>query len=262
MFRKRIFIISIIILFFGAFKSYAETLDVNVRIRNDLSDEKLINRTNLTTIKQFIIKKGFRETYCQLYNNNPAYHSKRFAFYLNPDTRQQNINCEIDKSDFQTLVVRGPDTLSGKNQYYYISFNNEQYTEISIPWPAEDLSILQIREFAVESLKEILSDIEKDTPVTKPKTMLRSDTRNLQEAIDIAIPALYKDANLPTIDNPLYILTSVKQIIIKNKYIWRVTFKPRELLPVDPSKGGLGLGGEVFVNVDLSTKKTEISYGE
>lgn len=262
MFRKRIAGVSLIILFFGAFQSYAETVDVNIRIRNDSSDEKVINRTNLTTIKQFIIEKGIRETYCKMYNNNPAYYSKRFSFYLNPDTEGQNINCEIDKSDFQILVIRGPNIPNGKSQYCHIAFNNESYVDISISRPAENISISQIREFVVEAMKEILSDIEKDAPVLKSKPMLSADTRNLREAIDIAIPALYEDTNLQKIDYKLYTLTAVQQIIIKNKYIWRVTFKPKELLPDDPTKSPLGLGGEVFINVDLSTKKTEIMYGE
>jgi hypothetical protein len=58
-------------------------------------------------------------------------------------------------------------------------------------------------------------------------------------------------------------LTSAQQLVVKGNYIWRVTFKPTKLLsPKDPSKGLIGLGGEVFVNVDLTTGKTEIRYGQ
>lgn len=262
MFRKREIIAFLFVLFFVVFQSQAKTIDITIRIRNDSSDEKVITRANLTHIKQLIIKNGLRETYCQMYNNNPAYHSKRFYFYLNPDTGQQNVNCEIDKSDFQTLVIRGTNTSDGKNHYCHIAFHDEFYINISVPWPTEDLSVLKIRAYAIEALEEILSEIEKDTVVSKSKPTLSADMRNLQKAIDIAIPALYKDTTLQKIDYNFYTLTAVQQIIIKNKYIWRVTFKPKEFLPEDPSKEFITLGGEVFVNIDLSTKETEITYGE
>ena len=221
--------------------------------------ELLINRENLTSIKQFIIKSGLRETYSQMFNNNPAYHTKKFSFYLNPDTGQKNINCEIDKSDFQTLVIRDPDR---KSQYCYIDFTNKNEINVRIPGPTEDLTVSQVRGFASEAIQEILAEITKDTPAAKPQLKISADIRSLKDAIDIAIPALYQDKMAQSFNSKLYILTSVQQILINNKWIWRVTFKPKDLLPDDPSKGLIGMGGEVFVNVDLAAKTTEIRYGE
>ena len=72
-----------------------------------------------------------------------------------------------------------------------------------------------------------------------------------------------------------YTLTSAQKIINKspnlnsaqfnfNKspYLWRITFKPNALHPDDPSKEPIGLGGELFVHVDLGTQKVEILHGE
>jgi hypothetical protein len=81
----------------------------------------------------------------------------------------------------------------------------------------------------------------------------------MEEAVGIAASALHN--RYPFTDKD-YTLTSAQQIIVDRKYIWRITFKPTELVPKDPSKEPIGKGGETFVNVDLSTKKTEIRYGE
>jgi len=96
-------------------------------------------------------------------------------------------------------------------------------------------------------------------PASNPNSTCRADITGLEEAVAIAVSALHD--LYPSTDKD-YILTSAQQIIVKGKYIWRITFKPTELWPKDPSKGQIGMGGEVFVNVDLSTKKTEIRYGE
>ena len=256
MFREKIRFAVLIVLGLSTLSSYARTIDVSVRIRNDSSDEKVINRENLTSIKQLIIKNGLRETYGQMYNNNPAYHTNRFAFYLNPDTGQANINCELDKSDFQTLVMRDP---KRKSQYCHIEFINKNEINIRIPWVTEDLTILQIREFASEGIQEILAEILKDTPAIRPQHEISANVKNIQDAIDLAIHALYKEPRLHSTD---YVLTSAQQILRNNKWIWRITFKPKELLPDDPSNGPYTLGGEVFVNVDLSTKETVVTYGE
>lgn len=57
-------------------------------------------------------------------------------------------------------------------------------------------------------------------------------------------------------------LVGVKQIVTPEGYVWRATYKLASLLPEDPSEGLVGAGGEVFVNVDPTTGKAEIRYGE
>ena len=49
----------------------------------------------------------------------------------------------------------------------------------------------------------------------------------------------------------------------EGKPLWKVTFKPAHMIP-DGSESGvaMGLGGEVFVIVNLETQETEVMYGE
>jgi len=86
-----------------------------------------------------------------------------------------------------------------------------------------------------------------------------ADIAGRRDAVAIAVAALQDQSTYPAND---YILTSAQQIVVEGKHLWRITFKPTRLLPRDPSNELIGLGGEIFVNVDLSTKKTELSYGE
>jgi hypothetical protein len=95
--------------------------------------------------------------------------------------------------------------------------------------------------------------------LSQPGPTLGPDITSLRDAVDIAVSALHGQSHYPAND---YILTSAQQIIVDGKYVWRITFKPVSLLPKDPSKGLIGAGGEIFVKVDLSTKKTEFTYGE
>jgi hypothetical protein len=105
---------------------------------------------------------------------------------------------------------------------------------------------------------------------TKPISNYGVYDSDMKDAVAIAVSALHNQPPgsagesyiLSSAPKDDYILTSAQQIIFRGKYIWRVTFKPRQLLPKDPSKGIIGAGGEIFVNVDLSTKTTEIGGGE
>lgn len=87
---------------------------------------------------------------------------------------------------------------------------------------------------------------------------LQASVSDLDRAVAIATSATEREGH------PIqeYTLISAQQVVRKGRYIWRITFKPNRLLPEDPSKELIGLGGELFVNVDLSSQKTVISYGE
>jgi len=143
-------------------RASADTMDLRLRIRDKSHNEKVITRANLIRIKQFILKHGLRETYCNMYNNNPAFHTKSFSFYLNPDTGQENINCDTDKSDFHTLTIRKSG--GGKNQYRTVEFLDKHYIYIVVSWPTKDLTVSQAREFVIEAIKDILKEIEKEKP--------------------------------------------------------------------------------------------------
>ena len=134
---------------------------------------KIITRANLIKIKEFILKNGFRSTYCNMYNNNPAFHGKNFHFYLNPDNGQKNINCDPDKSDFNTLVMRKMKHASGEDQYRYINFLDKHNIYIEVSLPLKDLTVLQTQKMAIDGMREILGEIEKRE---KAKTSKRPKT--------------------------------------------------------------------------------------
>jgi hypothetical protein len=140
----------------------AETVDVRLRIRQTKSEEMTITRENLVKIKQFILEQGGRETYCSMYSNNPAQHTKDYSFYLNPDSGQENVNCDTEKSDFHNLTIR--ESAGGKNQYRTVEFLDEHYVYITANRPTNDLTVEQIRQFVVDAMKEILAEIEKKEP--------------------------------------------------------------------------------------------------
>lgn len=142
-------------------------MDVRLRISQKGDDEKVITRDNLLKIKQAILQNGQRETYCNIYNDNPAYHTKGFQFYLNPDTGQQNVNCDPAKSDFNTLTIRS--TAGGQNQYRTVEFIDQHSIYVAANWPADDLTLGQLRKFVEEALTQILSEIDQKKPDKKPE---------------------------------------------------------------------------------------------
>lgn len=142
----------------------ARTMDVRLRIWTKGDDEKIINRENLLKIKQFILRNGKRETYCNMYTGNPAYHSKGFQFYLNPDSGQQNINCDPAKSDFNTLTIR-----SSSGHYRTIEFIDQQSIYVSASWPADDVTVGQLRNLVEEALTQILVEMDQAKPRMNPE---------------------------------------------------------------------------------------------
>jgi hypothetical protein len=68
-------------------------------------------------IKSFILDNGDRQTYCNMYSDNPHYSFERFEAWLNPETGQRNINCDPEISDFNEIVLRDQDP---EPQYFYI----------------------------------------------------------------------------------------------------------------------------------------------
>jgi hypothetical protein len=69
------------------------------------------------SIKTFILTNGDRETYSNMYNDNPHYSFDGFESYLNPDIGQFNPDCDTSKSDFNEIVIRDQNAIP---QYYYI----------------------------------------------------------------------------------------------------------------------------------------------
>ena len=143
----------------------ARNADVRLRISQMEDDEKVVTRDNLQKIKQFILQNGRRETYCNKFNNNPAYHTKEFQLYLDPDAGQLNGNCDPAKSDFNTLTIRS--TNGGKNQYRKVEFIDQHSIHVVASWPTDDLTVGQLRKFVEEALTQILAEMDQKKPKNK-----------------------------------------------------------------------------------------------
>ena len=94
-----------------------------------------------------------------MYNDNPAYQTKGYRFYLNPDSGQKNIDCDPAKSGFHNLTIRQID--GGRNQYRTVEFLDRHFIDITAHGPTDDLTIGEIRRCVVAALAEILAEIRK-----------------------------------------------------------------------------------------------------
>lgn len=144
-----------------------KTIDVRLRIHGKTTEEKTINRDNLLRIKRFILASGQRETYCNMYNNNPAHHTRRYDFYLNPDTGQKNIDCDPSKSDFNSLTIRSKP--GGKDQYRMVEFVDQHTVYITANWPTDDLTVGRVRQFVEDAIEEFLTELDVKETTKAPK---------------------------------------------------------------------------------------------
>jgi hypothetical protein len=112
---------------------------------------------NFARIKKFILDQGKRQTYCNMFNNNPYWAFREFNAYLNPPD-QRNINCVIGKSEFNILVIQ--ETEHGANRYWDV-LQDETKKELRIQqhYSRTDPQIL-IKE-AAEFFLKALTEIEK-----------------------------------------------------------------------------------------------------
>jgi hypothetical protein len=152
-------------------RGLAETIEVRLRIRNEKSDERIINRENLVKIKKFVLQQGKRQTYCNRYNYSPAHRTTNYDFYLNPDTGQHNINCDPTKSDFQNMMIHVRAAV-GPDQYRDVNFVDKNEISISAGQPTGGLTVADVRGVVVDALKEILAEINNAKP-NKPSEPTR-----------------------------------------------------------------------------------------
>jgi hypothetical protein len=88
---------------------------------NCKKNENYITVNNFQIIKNFILKKGNRFTYCSKYNKNPYYRFKALDVFLNPEPGgpynhpQWNLNCDPALSDFDEILIRD----SEMNYYHF-----------------------------------------------------------------------------------------------------------------------------------------------
>ncbi|TET38025.1 MAG: hypothetical protein E3J72_04130 [Planctomycetota bacterium] len=84
------------------------------------SSGSILKVANFVRIRDFILGQGRRQTYCNMFNNNPYWGFSDFNAYLNPPD-QGNINCEIGKSEFNNLVIQV--TAPAPFRYWDIQFD-------------------------------------------------------------------------------------------------------------------------------------------
>ena len=77
-----------------------------------------------------------------------------------------------------------------------------------------------------------------------------------------AMHLAYREFHSLEIDHGEYRLVKVENRYLKAADLWTVTFKLKALIPDDPTIDLVGAGGEIFVNVDLSTDTCTVTYGE
>ncbi len=105
-------------------------------VKKDISDNvSIMTRKNFIIIRDFVLNNGSRETYCNMYNNNPHYQfTDEFEVFLNPSS-QEYINCDAPASEFIEIVFR---TTATPFKYYHVflgvndlilRFNNEGESE-------------------------------------------------------------------------------------------------------------------------------------
>ena len=70
-------------------------------------------------IKDYILAHGDRQMYCNMFNNNPHVALGNMDIYLNPDTGQQNINCDLKLTGFNHIVIRTREPW----KYYRVQLN-------------------------------------------------------------------------------------------------------------------------------------------
>ncbi len=94
--------------------------DNNGDLNENLSNEYIDFVDNFSfqefeSVKDYILENGDRQTYCNLYNDNPHFSFNGFDVYLDPETGQENMNCDLVISDFNQIVIRN---MNANPQYY------------------------------------------------------------------------------------------------------------------------------------------------
>lgn len=74
-----------------------------------MADRDPLTVAAFTRVKRYILARGDRRTYCNMFNLNPHVSCDGFEAYLHPDVGQRNINCDPALSDFDRLVIQDVD---------------------------------------------------------------------------------------------------------------------------------------------------------
>ncbi len=120
--------------------------------------EAILTKPNLDKIKRFIVKRGEKCTYTNMYNHNPCFSTERYQFFLNPDPGgphnhpQWNIGCDPKVGDFNTLAIYA----KGGGEREIIEFKDAG----KITLDGRKISTAKISVFPAQAVKELLAVIE------------------------------------------------------------------------------------------------------
>ena len=99
----------------------------------EISD--IINKKDFEKIAEFILTNGDRQTYCNMYNNNPHYNYESINIYLNPISQKINLFCadSYNVSDYNCIVIQDKNStylyyhikLQKNSVYIYNVYDNE-----------------------------------------------------------------------------------------------------------------------------------------
>jgi hypothetical protein len=109
-------------------------------------------------IKDWILTRGDRMTYCAMYNNNPHAELGDVHLFLNPDTGQKNVNCDPKKSDFNHMVLRTDDP----RRYHHVELKDGREDALIFRYGTDPETLHGTDPETVRKLfKAVLANIEK-----------------------------------------------------------------------------------------------------
>jgi hypothetical protein len=136
-------------------------------IQPSSAHESILTAAAFNRIKDFVLIHGDRQTYCNMYNNNPHAALCNMDVYLVPDTGQQNINCDLKLSGFNSMVIRTRKPW----KYYRLALNlRDTGPDLTIPeWTKLDDLRTVIQNALSELDKAKITQSNHAAQVTAPK---------------------------------------------------------------------------------------------
>ncbi len=141
----------------GCEKRDRDNMDISSSciIRDGESD--VLTPHNFLCIKEFVLAYGDRQTYCNMYNNNPHYQFEDFSVYLDPERGQFNINCDPNLSDFNEIVIR---TSESVYQYCQVGISEGPNEILKVSWAHVQISPEILKTKAEVYFRKMLAEID------------------------------------------------------------------------------------------------------
>lgn len=125
----------------------------------------LLNKANLDRVKAYLLQHGERCFYSNRFNHSPCLVLPDMHLFLDPDpgpdgNPQWNLNCEVSKGDFNTLVV-----LAGEpdDRYQWLTFFTADTVMLHTKAEANPIATQQAKismEKAVRAVLDLIAQAE------------------------------------------------------------------------------------------------------